>query len=121
MLRIGVDMIDVERIAQAIERHGERLYARLFTEAERTRCGSNAQRLAARFAAKEAVAKALGTGIGAISWREIEIDADAQGRPVLRLHGAAAKLSADLGLSVWEVSLSHTPTHAIAFAVATAG
>lgn len=118
-LRIGVDMIDVERIARAAERFGERFYARFFTAGERARCGSAPHRLAARFAAKEAVAKAFGTGIGEIRWTEIEIEADVQGRPILRLHGAAARLAAEMGLTTWEISLSHTQTQAIAFVVAT--
>jgi holo-[acyl-carrier protein] synthase len=119
-LRIGVDMMDVERIARAIERHGERFYARFFTEAERAQCGSQSQRLAARFAGKEAAAKALGTGIGEVKWVDIEVISDPRGRPVLRLHGAAARLAAELGLMTWEISLSHTHSHAIAFVVATA-
>ncbi len=119
MLRVGVDMIDIERIAEAMERHGERFYARFFTPAERAQCGDQAHRLAARFAAKEAAAKALGTGIGDVGWKEIEVDCDARGRPILQLHGAAATLAAELGLTTWEVSLSHTATQAIAFVVMT--
>lgn len=118
MIRCGVDMIDVERIAAALDRHGERFYARFFTPREREICGGQAPRLAARFAAKEAVAKALGTGIGDVRWVDIEVDCDARGRPVLALHGAAAQLSDQLGLSGWDISLSHTATHALAFAVA---
>jgi holo-[acyl-carrier protein] synthase len=112
-------MIDVDRIARAAERYGDRFYARFFTEAEMERCGHAPHRLAARFAAKEAVAKALGTGIGEVRWVEIEVDSDPRGRPLLRLHGAAAHLAATMGLTTWEISLSHTQTHAIAFVVAT--
>jgi holo-[acyl-carrier protein] synthase len=118
MLRIGVDLMDVERIARGVERYGERFYARFFTENERKQCGGNPQRLAARFAAKEAAAKALGTGIGDVSWTEIEVDCDQRGRPILLLHGNAARIAADLGLTEWEVSLSHTQTHSVAFVVA---
>jgi len=119
MLRVGVDMMDIERISAAMERHGERFFTRFFTETERQQCGDQAHRLAARFAAKEAAAKALGTGIGDVSWQEIEVDCDARGRPILRLYGAAARIAAELGATVWEVSLSHTQTQAIAFVVMT--
>lgn len=119
VIRVGVDMMDVDRIARAIARHGERFYARCFTPAERAHCEGQPHRLAARFAAKEAVAKVLGTGIGDVRWVEIEIGADDRGRPVLRLYGDAARLAADLGLTAWDVSLSHTRTTAIAFVAAT--
>jgi holo-[acyl-carrier protein] synthase len=118
VLRIGVDMIEVERVQRALARHGERFYARFFTARERQICAEHPQRLAARFAAKEAAAKALGTGIGEVRWVDLEIDCDAHGRPILRLHGAAAALARQLQLATWEVSLSHTETHAIAFVVA---
>lgn len=118
MLRVGVDMVEVARIERAIERHGERFFRRFFTEAERDYCQHNARSLAARFAAKEAVAKAFGTGIGDIRWVEIEILGDDRRRPVLHLHGDAARLAADLGLTEWDVSLSHTDGQAIAFVVA---
>lgn len=118
MLRIGVDLIEVERIQQAMERYGERFFARFFTATERAQCGTNAARLAARFAAKEATAKALGTGIGLISWLDIEVDSDDSGRPRLHLHRAAATRAEDLGLETWQVSLSHTREHAMAFVVA---
>lgn len=118
MLRCGIDMIEVERVTEGIARHGERFLTRFFTAAERDLCGEKAYRLAARIAAKEAVAKALGTGIGDVSWQEIEILSDERRRPVLILHGAAAQLSQDLGLTEWDVSLTHTDTHASAVAVA---
>jgi holo-[acyl-carrier protein] synthase len=118
MLRIGVDLIEVERIQQAIERHGDRFYARFFTPTEREQSGEIPARLAARFAAKEAAAKALGTGIGDVCWVDIEVLSDERGRPHLKLHRAAEQLAADLGLSIWQVSLSHTHDHAVAFVVA---
>lgn len=119
MLRIGVDLIEVERIRQAMARYGERFFARFFTATEREQSRDIPARLAARFAAKEAAAKALGTGIGDICWVDIEVWSDERGRPCLRLHRAAAQLAADLGLHTWQVSLSHTHDHAIAFVVAT--
>jgi len=117
-LRIGVDLIDVARITETLAKHGERFLARCFTPGERLYCDGGPERLAARLAAKEAVGKALGTGIGDISWVEIEISGDERGRPVLQLHGTAARLAESLGLRNWEISLSHTATQAIAFVVA---
>ena len=118
MIRTGVDIIEIERVARAIERHGVRFYSRFFTEREVSESRRQAAALAARFAAKEAVAKALGTGIGVVTWTEIEIIRGPQSQPELRLHGTAARLAAELGLSEWAVSLSHTHQHAVAFAVA---
>jgi holo-[acyl-carrier protein] synthase len=118
MLRIGVDMIEVERIRQAVDRHGERFYARFFTATEREQSREIPARLAARFAAKEAVSKALGTGIGAVCWVDIEVWSDDAGRPHLRLYASAARLADELGLCDWQVSLSHTQTLAVAFVAA---
>ena len=113
-------MIECERIAAGIERFGERFLQRFFTAGEREDCADNPTRLAARFAAKEAVAKALGTGIGDVSWLEIEIRTDNERRrPTLHLHGAAKSLTHDLNLNEWDVSLSHSNALAIAVAVAT--
>lgn len=118
MLRIGVDLIEVERIRQSMERYGERFYVRFFTPTEREQANGVPTRLAARIAAKEAAAKALGTGIGDVCWVDIEVLSDERGRPHLNLHRAAALLAGDLGLHLWQVSLSHTRDHAIAFVVA---
>lgn len=119
MLTVGVDMIEIERIARALERHGRRFSDRFFTEQELVYCAGRAERLAGRFAVKEAVAKALGTGIGPIRWNEIEVVCDGRGKPELHLHGRARALAAESGLDQWSISLSHTSTHAIGFAVAT--
>lgn len=121
MLRCGVDMLAVERVRVGIDRLGERYLTRFFTAAERADCQDKPHRLAARIAAKEAVSKVFGTGIGDVSWTEIEVTSDPRGRPVLTLYGAAAQLAADLGLTVWDISLSHTDDTAIAIAVATSG
>lgn len=119
MLRCGVDLLSVERVAAGIERHGERFLRRFFTPGEREDCEDSPMRLAARLAGKEAVAKALGTGIGDISWLEIEIrNQNERRRPSLQLHGAAADLAAELGLHQWDISLSHTREYALAFVVA---
>lgn len=119
MLAAGVDMVEIERVARAGQRHGGRFDERFFTPQELAYCQGRADRLAARFAAKEAVAKALGTGIGDVRWADIEVVTDEQGRPRLLLHNEAARLAAELGLKEWAISLSHTATHAIALAVAT--
>jgi holo-[acyl-carrier protein] synthase len=118
-LATGVDLIEIERVQSTIGRYGRRFLERVFTAQELAEVGNNTASLAARFAAKEAVAKALGTGIGPIAWREIEILRGPARQPLLTLHGAAQKLASEMGLEVWSISLSHTQTHAIALAVAT--
>lgn len=110
----GVDLIEIERVSQAIERHGERFLTRVFTPQELAELKGNPASLAGRFAAKEAVAKALGTGIGVIAWQEIEILRGPAREPLLFLHGAAAELAAQKHLTEWTVSLSHTETLAVA-------
>lgn len=114
----GVDILEIPRMRAAIERYGQRFLDRIFTSQELAEVGDNPASLAARFAAKEAVAKALGTGIGVVSWREIEILRAPSRQPILHLHGAAARLAAEQGLAAWSISLSHTQEHAIALAVA---
>lgn len=118
MLRTGVDIIEVSRIDEAILRHGDRFFQRFFTHQELIDADGRTPALAARFAAKEAVAKALGCGIGDVGWKEIEIVRDARRSPQLRLHGAADALARRLGLDEWAVSLSHTHEHAMALVVA---
>lgn len=118
-MEIGVDLIEVERVRATVARHGARFLARVYTPSELAVCAGSAERLAARFAAKEAVAKALGTGIGDVSWCDIEISSDSRGRPMVTLHGPAAARAADVGLTQLALSLSHTREHAIAVVVAT--
>lgn len=119
MIRCGVDMIECDRIAAGIERGGERFLKRFFTPGERQDCADKPYRLAARFAAKEAVAKALGTGIGDIRWLDVEIRTAAERRrPQLTLHGPAKEIAEDMGLVDWDISLSHSDSLAIAIAVA---
>lgn len=118
MLAVGIDILEVERMVRGIQRYGERFCDRFFTEREREQCEGRATSLAGRFAVKEAVGKALGTGIGDVGWKEIEVINDQRGRPVLVLHGQAAELAAQQGLSEWAISLSHTETHAVGMAVA---
>jgi holo-[acyl-carrier protein] synthase len=120
MLRTGVDMIEVNRVARAINRHGDRFFRRFYTDRELAYCGGHIGALAARFAAKEAVAKALGTGIGDVRWVDIEIVNGSRGEPDLVLHDAALILADELGLETWSISLSHTREHAIALVIAEA-
>ena len=118
MLRVGVDMVEVSRMARGVARHGERFYNRFFTAQEQAYCEGRAENLAGRFAIKEAVGKALGTGIGDVRWVDIEVVNDERGRPLLILHDQAQTLADELGLIEWSISLSHTETHAIGFVVA---
>ena len=117
-LATGVDIVEVDRIREAIERHGERFLARIFTQVEQRECGGRAASFAARFAAKEATAKALGSGIGDVRWLDIEIRGDENNAPHLYLYGAGETRARELGLVNWSVSLSHTESQAIAFVVA---
>jgi len=118
MLCAGVDIIEIERIDRAILRHGHRFFNRFFTHQELIDSGGRTPALAARYAAKEAVAKALGTGIGKVGWKEIEIINGPRRQPRLRLHGQALEQARRLGLEAWSLSLSHTHEHAIAFVTA---
>lgn len=126
ILRTGVDIVQIERIRRAISRYEgtaparKRFLQRLYTEAELRHCRDRVESLAARFAAKEAIAKALGTGAwrDGIRWIDLEVVSDERGAPSVQLHGAAARRAASLGLSNWSVSLSHDDERAIAFVVA---
>lgn len=117
-LRTGVDLIEIARIEEVVSRHGKHYLERIYTPSELELCGKRAESLAGRFAAKEAVAKALGCGIGDVDWKEIEILDDEQNAPVLHLHGKADQKADDLGLTSWSVSISHDQSQVVAFAVA---
>lgn len=113
----GVDVIEIARIKRALDDFGERFLRRVYTERERERYRGRISELAARFAAKEATSKALGTGIRGIRWREMEVLSNRRGKPVLVLHGQAAERAAHLGLTDFSVTLTHSRTDAIAFVV----
>jgi holo-[acyl-carrier protein] synthase len=120
---VGVDLVEVARVERILTRYEDRFLERVFTPAEVLYCRGRLSELAARFAAKEAVSKALGVGVrmlarDGIDWRDAEIVGDERGRPLVRLHGRAAERARQLGLTEWAVSLSHTREHAIAFVVA---
>jgi holo-[acyl-carrier protein] synthase len=111
-------MIEIARIERAMTRHGERFFRRFYTDQEIQFCNGRPARLAGRFAVKEAVAKALGTGIGEFNWTDIEVVCDGLGKPDLVLHNKAQIMASAQGLTQWSISISHTDTHAIAMAVA---
>ena len=117
-LSTGIDLIEIQRVADVIERQGERFLQRVYTPRELADCGGRNESLAARWAAKEATAKALGCGIGDVSFQEIEVQREESGAPSLHLYGAAAKLAEAQGLTTWSISLSHSQSHAIAMVVA---
>lgn len=122
IIGIGVDVIEVGRIRDLMERKGDRLHGRVFTDIEMDAAkGGHYDRLAGRFAAKEAVAKALGQGISGIGWNEIEIRNEPSGKPYVHLLGRALDLAKELGVESVLISISHTNTLAIAFAVAIGG
>lgn len=116
---VGVDAVDVPRFGAALGRRPA-IATRLFTDGERRDGGGDVQRLAARFAAKEATMKALGGGIGSFGWRDVEVLRLESGAPQLRLSAAAASLAERRGAGHWHVSLTHTATVAIAMVVAEA-
>lgn len=115
---IGVDLEEIERIVSVIEAHGDRFLRRVYTPAELAYVADKAnrfERYAARFAAKEAAMKALGTGWACgVRWRDIEIENDSDGRPHLKLHGRAAQIADRLGCRRTWVSMSHSRTSVVA-------
>ena len=119
---IGTDIVEIERIATSIERFGDRFLDRLFTRAEREYCDGmkySHRHYAARFAAKEAVSKTFGTGIGKdLGWNEIEILREDNGEPYVVLHGEGKKTAARLGITRILISLSHADHYAAANAIA---
>ena len=117
-LKTGIDLIEISRLQEALDKHGDRFLHRVFTEREIAEVGDRIDSLAARWAAKEAIAKAFGTGIGDIQWKEVEILRGPNREPVLHLHGNAKALAEKEGLTAWSVSLSHTNVYAVAMVVA---
>ena len=122
-LAIGVDLIELDRIERAVDRYGDRFLERVFTPGELERYRRRLPELAARFAAKEAVSKALGVGMRHLSpqgirWQEVEVLSAPGGRPLLRLSGRALDLARENGLHEWAISLTHGRDHAIAFVTA---
>ncbi len=115
---LGVDVVDVARFTRMTATRGPALGGLVFTPAEIAGCRGRPERLAARLAAKEAVAKALGTGIGPVGWRDVEVLNGAGGEPVLVLRGTARTLAEARGLRSWALSLAHDAGLAVAVVVA---
>jgi len=117
--RIGIDLVEVEEVREALAAHGERYLRRVFTDAEVDDCRRpdgtvDARRLAARFAAKEATGKALRTGDRPLPWTDVEVVRDPHGTPALALHGTAAVLAAEQGLEDFAVTMTHARDQAAA-------
>lgn len=118
----GIDLVEVARIGAMFAQHGQRFLNRCFTPDEQAYKADSRRRfehLAARFAAKESVLKALGTGLtGGIAWTDIEVISSATGAPELALHGSAKGAAAKLHVKSWVISLTHTDAHAMASVIA---
>ena len=114
---VGIDVVDVPRFEIVLGRR-PRIVERLFTEGEQRDARGKAERLAVRFAAKEAVMKSLGVGAGSVPWKSIEVKRAPSGAPSVMLHGAAAELAAARSADEFAISLTHTAMTAAAFVVA---
>lgn len=114
---VGIDLIEIPRIQRSLDDFGERFLRRVYTERERDRYRNRISELAARFAAKEAISKALGTGIRGIRWREMEVLPNRRGKPIVVLHGSAAERAALLGITDFDITLTHSRSDAMAFVV----
>ncbi len=115
---MGVDLIDIDRIVAVLDRYPDRFRRRVLTEAEDRYCRRRPERIAGRWAAKEAVSKVLGLGVRGVGWREIEILPNRAGQPQVTLHARAAARAAWLRLADVTVSISHERRMAVAVAVA---
>ena len=120
----GIDLVEVQRIERMLQEHGDRFVRRVFTEGERAYAesaeGGRGERYAARFACKEAVFKALGTGWGqGVGWSDIDVVRNADGQPGLRISGGAADRARTLGITSWLLSITHTAGLAMASVIAT--
>ena len=117
---VGIDVIEIARVRAVLQRHPERFLSRVFTREEAAFCRGRVPELAARFAAKEAVMKALGTGARGLAWREIEILPNQRGKPLVYLHGLARARAEAIGLRGVDISLTHSHELAIAAVVGVA-
>ncbi|HHX08899.1 MAG TPA: holo-ACP synthase [Chloroflexi bacterium] len=118
MIKSGIDLVRTNRLAEVDPKIRERFLARVFTPAEQEQARGNFETLSGIFAAKEAVSKALGTGIGKVAWQDIEILHEPSGEPLLYLHNYANELAEIKGLKQWSVSITHDGGMAAAVAVA---
>jgi holo-[acyl-carrier protein] synthase len=120
LLTVGVDIVEIERIREAVERWGDRFLNRIYTEREIAFCRGRIPELAARFAGKEATMKALGTGIRGVGWRDIEILPRRGGKPLVHLHHRGAARAIAMGAGEFAISLTHSDEFAIAVVAADA-
>jgi holo-[acyl-carrier protein] synthase len=120
-IAVGVDIIEIQRIQKAASKSRGSFLKRIYTNAELENSNNNSSSLAALFAAKEAVMKALGTGTKGIGWKEIEVLSNNDGAPIVQLSGKAANKARDIGISQFAVSISHSKEYAIAMVVGYAG
>ena len=118
MLTTGVDIIEIPRIQQVLDRYGQRFLDRVFTPGEIAYCRGRAPNLAGRFAAKEATMKALGTGVRGVGWKDIEVIRAESGAPSVKLHGRAKIRAERLRVGEISLSMSHSREYAVAFVVA---
>ena len=114
---VGVDIIEIGRVEQAISKQGDRFLGRIYTDRELEWCRGRMPELAARFAAKEAIMKLLGTGLRGLRWTEIETLSNAEGKPEVYLSGGARRKAEEIGLQDLAISLSHSREYAVASAV----
>jgi holo-[acyl-carrier protein] synthase len=123
VIGVGVDLVDLDRFAGVLERRSS-FVTRVYTARERAYCdgaraaGKRVERYAARFAAKEAVMKALGVGLGSFAFHDVEVERSESGDPTIALRGKAAVIAAERGAAVWHLSLSHSDSVAIAVVAA---
>ena len=117
MYRVGVDIIEIDRVQAVIDRWDQRFLRRIYTQAEIEYCRNRVPELAVRFAGKEAVMKALGTGRKGVSWRDVEILPDRRKAPLVFLHGRARRRARRLGIEQLAISLSHSREYAVASVV----
>jgi holo-[acyl-carrier protein] synthase len=120
-LSSGVDIIEISRVRQVLERYGRRFLERVYTPGEIAYCRGRPPNLAARFAAKEATMKTLGTGVRGVSWKDIEVVRHESGAPSVKLHGRAERRAQRLGVREISLSLSHSREYAVAFVVVRLG
>ena len=117
MLTTGIDIIEISRVRRVLEQYGRRFLERVFTPDEIAYCRERAPNLAARFAAKEATMKALGTGVRGVGWKDIEVVRQASGAPSIKLHGRCKQRAQRLGVQEIAISLSHSRDYAVASVV----
>jgi holo-[acyl-carrier protein] synthase len=118
-LSVGVDAVEIPRIRDIYARFGERFLERVYTERERARYRGRINELAARFGAKEATSKVLGVGLKGMGWQDVEVMPDPRGKPLVTLYGRARERAAQLGLTEFAISITHTTDLAIVVVVAT--